>query len=144
MNAIDFVNSKSCLSRATEAYLSGNKAAAKALSKAAAQINDQVVSMHRQAAQKIFAQRNAHVGEATIDLHGLHPDEAIDMLHQTLVQLGQKRYHGKVLIITGSGHHSKRSAKVGPMVWDFLSREGYRPQEATQSDGQGGMLLIHL
>ncbi|KAJ1560711.1 hypothetical protein HK405_006211 [Cladochytrium tenue] len=76
--------------RATEAYLSGNHAAARAFSQAAREANDAMLALHADAAADILARRNPSSSSSTsslatsttaagrdlLDLHGLHPGEA--------------------------------------------------------------------
>lgn len=68
--------------------------------------------LHRNASEAIFAERNAHgldAGGASVlvDLHGLHPEEAIHHTSSRLRELKQKRFSGKVYVIAGTGHHSR-------------------------------------
>ncbi|KAJ3317977.1 hypothetical protein HDV06_001009 [Boothiomyces sp. JEL0866] len=134
--------------RATEAYLAGNKAAARALSLSAHQLNNQLSYLNNQAANKIFSERNKHVisssGVRVIDLHGLHPVEAVEHLDNMLQNIVTQRYKGKVVIITGTGHHSRGKSKVFPHVKKHLEVKGWRPKEGTLEDGKGGMLVVQI
>ncbi|KAJ3110050.1 hypothetical protein HDU96_006940 [Phlyctochytrium bullatum] len=107
--------------RATEAYLSGNKAAAKAFSLQAHQVNKVMEELHQEASQRIFDMRNKDLGgsgdERVIDLHGLHGNEAIHYVSTALQTLQKERFRGLVSVITGTGHHSRSSvAKVQPEI----------------------------
>ena len=126
--------------------MAGNKAAARALSLSANQLNNQVSELHHQAASKIFQERNQNLseGEPVCDLHGLHPLEAIEMLDETIKKLTQRRYKGRVLIVTGTGHHSRGKSKVFPAVKSHLQASGWRPTDATLNDGKGGLLIIKI
>ena len=158
-DAIELAISRNKLfQQATEAYLSGNKAAARALSMSAKQLNDQVEQLHGEAAKAIFNNRNASLASTsvlnketsnsqdyTIDLHGLHPTEAIDMLRGSLEKLKRRQFVGQVCIITGTGHHSRTNrAKVLPMVRQYLKTSGWNPKDATLEDGKGGLILIQM
>lgn len=66
------------------------------------------------------------------------------MLEETLLKLKARKYKGRVLVITGSGHHSRGNTKLHPAVKAHLQATGWRPQEATLSDGQGGILIIKI
>ena len=142
------------MSRATEAYLSGNKAAARSLSLSAHQLNSQVSQLHAEAAKSIFKKRNPHLslggtntfkdGNAIIDLHGLHPNEGIEILDDALKELVGKKFKGKVIIVTGTGHHSRGRIKVAPAIKQHLIGNGWKPKEASLSDGKGGMFVVHL
>jgi hypothetical protein len=61
------------LQQATEAYLSGNKATAKAFSLQAHELNKELDLLNNTAANKIYTERNQQDG--VVDLHGLHEDE---------------------------------------------------------------------
>eukprot|EP00842_Homolaphlyctis_polyrhiza_P005922 jgi/Hompol1/6330/HPOL_002252-RA len=170
------INRNRLFQRATEAYLSGNRAAARALSLQAKQINDQVQQLHSAAAQRIFTERNKYakmpqtiqhpqsthipssappalsmqgipstVSQHMIDLHGLHPDEAITILQSCIDELCRHRFAGQLVIVTGTGHHSRSNrAKVLPAVRYYLVSAGWRPIEATLEDQRGGMLVIEM
>ncbi|KAJ3017370.1 hypothetical protein HKX48_003579 [Thoreauomyces humboldtii] len=135
--------------RATEAYLAGNKAAAKAFSLGAHRLNERVQELHRQAGQRIFETRNSSTashpseGTRTVDLHGLHPDESVEMLQSQLAKLKRENFSGRVVIVTGTGHHSRgQKAKVLPAIREFLHKAGLRAEEATMSDSRGGMFVL--
>lgn len=104
--------------------------------------------LHSQAAKNIFKQRNSNLDssrrDAVIDLHGLHPNEAVDILSDTLNGLVAKSYRGKVIIVTGTGHHSRGRVKVLPAVKQYLEQRGWKPKDASLGDGKGGMLIIQI
>ncbi|KAJ3308358.1 hypothetical protein HDV04_001362 [Boothiomyces sp. JEL0838] len=148
-DAIDVaLNRNRLFQRATEAYLAGNKAAARALSLSAHQLNNQLSYLNNKAASKIFSERNKHMvsssGVPVIDLHGLHPVEAVEHLDNMLQDFVTQRYKGKVIIITGTGHHSRGKSKVYPYVKSHLDGKGWRPREGTLEDGKGGMLVVQI
>jgi DNA-nicking Smr family endonuclease len=128
--------------------LSGNKAAARAFSLSAQKLNDEVMELHNQAASKIFAERNSNLGsskgEVMIDLHGLHPLEAVDKLNEAIHRLTNSKYKGRVIIVTGTGHHSRGKSKVLPVVREHLQKNGWRPQDGSLEDGMGGILIIKI
>ncbi|TPX63216.1 hypothetical protein SpCBS45565_g06756 [Spizellomyces sp. 'palustris'] len=136
--------------RATEAYISGNKAAAKAFSLGAHRLNERVQELHRQAGVRIFEERNkagtnSDPAGHMIDLHGLHPTEAVEMLEVTIGKLRREHFGGHVVAVTGTGHHSRgQKAKVLPAIRDYLHRVGLKAQEGTMRDGRGGMFTIQL
>lgn len=96
------------ISRASEAYMSGNKAAASALSLGAHRLNQKLSELHTAAARNIFNERNKNLfdgmnidtirygsssfcnsassssQERIVDLHGLYPSEAILLLKETI------------------------------------------------------------
>ncbi|KAJ8327348.1 hypothetical protein O5D80_004742 [Batrachochytrium dendrobatidis] len=168
--------------RATDAFLSGNKAAARALSLSAKKLNDQVEQLHNIAAQKIFLSRNAHNSPSQsssttstkgltgtpksqpfkkqqasivnpiehhsshiVDLHGLHPSEACTMLQLSIDNLVESKFVGDLIIVTGTGHHSRtQKAKVLPHVRSYLQQGGWRPKDGTLHDRRGGILVIQI
>ncbi|KAJ3171841.1 hypothetical protein HDU87_008229 [Geranomyces variabilis] len=136
--------------RATEAYLAGNKAAAKAFSLGAHRLNERVQELHRHAGQKIFESRNSGPSsgasaDSTIDLHGLHPTEAVEMLETSIAKLRRESFTGRLLIVTGAGHHSRgQKAKLLPAIRDYLYKSGLRAQEASMKDGKGGMFFLQI
>ncbi|KAI9206404.1 uncharacterized protein BJ171DRAFT_566741 [Polychytrium aggregatum] len=137
---------------ATQAYVSGNRGAAKALSLQAHKLNEQMEALNWQAAEATFQHRNESdsAGEArcTIDLHGLHPSEAIHFLSQRLEtlkrEIARRGTHRTLQIITGTGHHSQGREKLRPLVKRFLVENQYRFYERGMGDGLGGILCIDL
>ncbi|KAG2224086.1 hypothetical protein INT45_004967, partial [Circinella minor] len=133
-------------SRATAFYLQGDGAKAKAYSNEAKYYNRLMQEMHTEASRRIFEQRNQH--EAFIDLHGLHTDEALDMIEERLDNL-KNSYQGVVYIITGTGHHSgahsSKNSKLKPSVDEFLREQGYRFAETNMvGDNKGGIFAVDL
>lgn len=94
---------------------------------------------HREAARVLYDQRNrptsAAAAEIYVDLHGLHPDEAVEYLDKALRdQTAAARLvpdHPRHLYaITGTGHHSKNAKdKVGKAVRAFLADARYAFRE---------------
>ena len=87
---------------------------------------------HREAADLLYKSRNSSTGnnnsELYIDLHGLHPEEAVEYLERVLLE--QQKSTRPVYAITGTGHHSKNGKdKVGKAIrgwlveWKYLFRE---------------------
>ncbi|KAI9481311.1 MAG: hypothetical protein EXX96DRAFT_566197 [Benjaminiella poitrasii] len=135
-------------SKATEYYLKGDGARAKLFSMEAKHYNRLMQEMHKEASRRIFEQRSTH--EAFIDLHGLHEDEAMDIVYERLEQLKQT-YHGIIYIVTGTGHHSgasglsKKQSKLKPTVYNYLKQENYRFAETSiMGDNQGGIFAVEI
>ncbi|KAI9316850.1 hypothetical protein BX666DRAFT_1947489 [Dichotomocladium elegans] len=135
-------------SRATAYYLQGNGAKAKAYSDQAKYYNRLMQEMHNEASLRIFEKRNQH--EAFIDLHGLHVDEALDIVQDRLENLSSS-YEGIVYIITGTGHHSGASgfsskrSKIKPSVEEFLRQQNYRFAETSiVGDNKGGIFAVDI
>ncbi|KAI8822193.1 uncharacterized protein EV422DRAFT_614646, partial [Fimicolochytrium jonesii] len=136
--------------RATQAYLSGNKAAAKAFSLGAHRMNERVEELHRQAGKRIYATRNAsHTvngnGDVQVDLHGLHPSEAVEMLESKIANLKRQNFSGRLIVVTGTGNHSRgQKAKLLPAIREYLQQKGLRAQESSMSDRRGGAFTINI
>lgn len=100
---------------------------------------------HREAARILYEQRNKDSSsseELYVDLHGLHPDEAVEYLEQVLIE--QQRSNRPVYAITGTGHHSKNGKdKVGKAIRGWLNEWKYAFREfSVAGDHVGGILGI--
>lgn len=137
--------------QARQAYIIGNGALAKELSRKGKLYNMQMKEAHEKARETIYRHRNpSSLGSGSqdqlIDLHGLHVSEAIQVLQQELTSLKRvgrsqgKRLH--VMICVGTGHHTKGSrtpARLPVAVEQFLIGEGF---QFTQP--QPGLLRVVL
>lgn len=88
---------------------------------------------HREAARELYDARNKAAAssnpedEIYVDLHGLHPEEAVEYLDRVLQE--HRKSEKPIYAITGTGHHSKNGKdKVGKAVRNYLNewRYGYR------------------
>lgn len=141
---------------AAQAWNRNDARAAKALSLRGQAENDAMRKAHREAAKALYEERNQHLSttnnisnndeEFYIDLHGLHPEEAVDYLQNVLVSHSQ-RGGGRggegrsriVYAITGTGHHSKNGKdKVGKAVRNWLNELGYTFREFSVPGERGG------
>lgn len=100
---------------------------------------------HREAARVLYEERNkdrSSSQEIYVDLHGLHPDEAVEYLEQVLVE--QQQSGRPVYAIIGTGHHSKNGKdKVGRTVRGWLNEWKYAFREfSVPGDSVGGILGI--
>ncbi|KAJ3325286.1 hypothetical protein HDU76_013209 [Blyttiomyces sp. JEL0837] len=136
------------LQRATEAYIRGDKAAAKALSVQAHRLNETMAELHEEAARNIFQKRNENADVASnkkvYDLHGLHDTEAIKMIEAEISKLRHSRFRGTLCLITGTGHHSRSpsGSKLYSAVQRYLRSCAFRFTEGKMADGRGGMFLL--
>ncbi|TPX45398.1 hypothetical protein SeMB42_g01700 [Synchytrium endobioticum] len=130
--------------RATEAYKSGDPRLAKQLSLEAHAYNSRMESLHAAASSQLYSARNKSTSSNnTLDLHGLYPQEAIQMLEKRLHLL--RKSGGSVWVITGTGHHSRNSqAKLGPAVREWLTLNRYSWKEADYGDGRGGCVYVEV
>lgn len=111
---------------------------------------------HREAARHLYEERNkqpAPSGEVYVDLHGLHPAEAVSYLSTALANQRtasalhrQESSSAYLYAIVGTGHHSKGGRdKVGKAVRGFLSDSRYAYKEFSvpgDRGGSGGILGI--
>jgi hypothetical protein len=102
---------------------------------------------HREAARELYDARNkgasAHA-EVYVDLHGLHPEEAVEYLERVLSEHdGSVR---PIYAITGTGHHSKNGKdKVGKAIRNHLNEWRYAYREFSvpgDRNNVGGILGI--
>ncbi|KAL8999675.1 MAG: hypothetical protein Q9169_001492 [Polycauliona sp. 2 TL-2023] len=133
------------LQSAAQAWNRNDARAAKALSLRGQSENDLMRKLHREAAQLLYEERNRSSSsskEIYIDLHGLHPEEAVEYLEQVLVE--HQKSSRPVYAITGTGHHSKGGKdKVGKAVRGWLSEWKYASAEfSVPGDNLGGILGI--
>ena len=134
------------LQTAAQAWNRNDARAAKALSLRGQSENELMRKCHRAAAQILYEDRNkdgASAGKETyVDLHGLHPEEAIEYLEQTLLE--HQKSSKPVYAITGTGHHSKNGKdKVGKAVRGWLNEWKYAFTEfSVPGDNLGGILGI--
>lgn len=109
--------------------------------------NDLMRKYHREAADKLYEERNKNnssSGEIYVDLHGLHVEEAIRYLAEALEE--NEKESRPVYAITGTGHHSKNGKdKVGKAVRNYLNDWRYAFREFSvpgDRNNMGGILGI--
>lgn len=102
---------------------------------------------HREAARELYEARNkgsASYPEIYVDLHGLHPEEAVEYLESIL--LDNSKESKPIYAITGTGHHSKNGKdKVGKAIRTFLNEWRYAYREFSvpgDRSSMGGILGI--
>lgn len=100
---------------------------------------------HREAARVLYEERNKESSssqEVYVDLHGLHPEEAVEYLEQVLVEQQQSGH--PVYAIIGTGHHSKNGKdKVGRAIRGWLNEWKYAFREfSVAGDSVGGILGV--
>jgi hypothetical protein len=102
---------------------------------------------HREAARELYEERNKNRGAGTemyVDLHGLHPEEAVEYLEKVLLESSKESK--PIYAITGSGHHSKNGKdKVGKAIRNFLNEWRYAYREFSvpgDRNNMGGILGI--
>ena len=135
------------LQSAAQAWNRSDSRAAKALSLRGQAENNSMREAHREAARILYEERNKDGGasrEIYIDLHGLHPEEAVSYLEGKL--LAHKESSSPIYAITGTGHHSKNGKdKVGKAIRSFLNEWRYVFREFSvpgDRNNVGGILGI--
>jgi DNA-nicking Smr family endonuclease len=132
---------------AAQAWNRNDARAAKALSLRGQSENDLMRKAHREAARELYEARNRDTtgkAEIYVDLHGLHPDEAVEYLERVLVEHSSSVK--PIYAITGTGHHSKNGKdKVGKAIRSFLNEWRYAYREFSvpgDRNNVGGILGI--
>ncbi|KAF2467562.1 smr domain-containing protein [Lindgomyces ingoldianus] len=136
------------LQSAAQAWNRSDSRAAKALSLRGQSENNLMREAHREAARHLYEERNKDNGpnarELYVDLHGLHPDEAVSYLEGILLKHSSSSR--PVYAITGTGHHSKNGKdKVGKAIRGFLNEWRYAFREFSvpgDRNNVGGILGI--
>ncbi|KAG0636968.1 hypothetical protein HOY80DRAFT_1010961 [Tuber brumale] len=119
-----------------EAYASGDRALAHALSQQGKQHGENMKAYNERAKNFIFCVNNADLPDDTVDLHGLYVEEAIDMLSRCIGRIS----HGEGLwVIVGRGNHSVGRARLGPAVKRFCDEIGVQVGQAIEE----GRLYLH-
>lgn len=148
------------LQSAAQAWNRNDVRAAKALSLRGQSENDLMREAHRTAARHLYDLRNRSHGvnsaddeEVYVDLHGLHPAEAVSYLDTALRnQRSASKIHRErnsiLYAIVGTGHHSKGGRdKVGKAIRAYLNEARYLFREfsvagSSNGGGSGGILGI--
>jgi DNA-nicking Smr family endonuclease len=132
---------------AAQAWNRNDARAAKALSLRGQSENDLMRKAHREAARELYESRNSPSNsshELYVDLHGLHPEEAVEYLERVLLE--NSTTSKPVYAITGTGHHSKNGKdKVGKAIRAFLNEWRYAFREFSvpgDRNNVGGILGI--
>jgi DNA-nicking Smr family endonuclease len=140
-------NCADILLSAAQAWNRNDARAAKALSLRGQSENDLMRKAHREAARELYEQRNkdsSSKSEIYVDLHGLHPEEAVEYLERVLLE--HSKSAKPIYAITGTGHHSKNGKdKVGKAIRNFLNEWRYAYREFSvpgDRNNVGGILGI--
>jgi DNA-nicking Smr family endonuclease len=114
---------------ASQAVASGDFNRAKSLSTEGKRYATNSSKIYSQIYLEIFRRQNPNIESyQSIDLHGLHVKEALELTEAYLQKAGaqgSRRYE----IITGKGLHSEGKAKIKPAVGEFLKEKGYKFSE---------------
>lgn len=138
---------------AAQAWHRNDVRAAKTLSLSGQNENQKMRECHRAAATALYEDRNKHLNsnadtELYIDLHGLHPAEAVSYLANALTarrsassllreEEGSRRRY--LYAIVGTGHHSRGGRdKVGRAIRAYLVECRYAFREFGVPGDKGG------
>ena len=135
------------LQSAAQAWNRNDARGAKALSLRGQNENSLMKEKHREAARVLYEERNksqVSARELYVDLHGLHPEEAVSYLSSCLKE--QQTASRPIYAICGTGHHSKNGKdKVGKAIRVFLNEWKYAFREFSvpgDRNNVGGILGI--
>jgi hypothetical protein len=132
---------------AAQAFRRGDKKAARDFSAQGRRFQAEMEELHAQASTDIFQARNEHGRSDLLDLHGLHPDEAVEIVKkhvQSIRREAKNRKERMFTIVTGTGHHAWNTttrSKLREAVVECLDRLGCLYRD-TSTDQRGGMLSI--
>ncbi|RNF10417.1 hypothetical protein TraAM80_01590 [Trypanosoma rangeli] len=111
------------MSRATQAYNRGDGKTAKTLSRHGKQLAADYVRLNRLAMIALERERLAQDPASTLDLHGFHVDEAVEVLRRRVELCVRKRIR-KLTIVVGSGRHSRRgNSAMYPIILKQLEED---------------------
>jgi len=141
-------------SLATEAYRRGNGALAKSLSEKGRSHDRKMRKLHAEASQKILAERQKHLGtdaaaRGTLDLHGQHIAEAIQMVETFLDHHRRLGAHGSVTLIAGAGKHTivpghRRGRSLRESLRGWLQRTQARGSFSELKGDARGTFVVRL
>ncbi|TKX23620.1 hypothetical protein C1H76_4132 [Elsinoe australis] len=119
------------LQGAAQAWNRNDTRGAKVLSGKGQTENQLMKEAHREAARILYEERNKNQSsgkELYVDLHGLHPEEAVSYLNECLLE--HKNSSRPLYAICGTGHHSKNGKdKIGKAVRAYLNEWRYAFRE---------------
>lgn len=129
---------------AAELYRKGAKAEAARMASRGRELNDQVQSLHSEAAARILRERDTG-NLLELDAHGLHPQEAVFALQDRLSKLSEGRIAGVLKVIVGTGNHSRaRGLQLAGAIETYLKGHRYKYSHGTLADRKGGLILVPL
>lgn len=106
--------------RASQAFLYGDGATAKVLSKEAKRLAEEYTRLNRMAMIALAHERSKLNPISTLDLHGFHVQEALELLGRRIHACQRSRIP-RLRIITGAGTHSKKgTSTLLPAIMDVL------------------------
>ncbi|KAJ8410966.1 hypothetical protein AAFF_G00180010 [Aldrovandia affinis] len=134
-----------CFSKAAEAYRQGMKDVAGYYAQQGHLHGQKMKEANDRAAVQIFERVNGTLlPQDSLDLHGLHVDEALYHLERVLegkaAEWQEGRCKPQLSVITGRGNHSQGGvARIRPAVIDYLTNHDY-----TFTEPKCGVVLVNL
>ncbi|ORC91233.1 uncharacterized protein TM35_000062380 [Trypanosoma theileri] len=111
------------MSQASAAYLRGDGKTAKALSRHGKQLGLEYNRLNRIAMVALERERLTSNPASTLDLHGFHRDEVVEVLRRR-VELCVRKKIRRLTIVVGCGHHSRRGySTIYPAVLQQLQQD---------------------
>ncbi|KAJ3284305.1 hypothetical protein HK104_010014 [Borealophlyctis nickersoniae] len=127
-----------CFEQSRAAYAAGRKAEAKTLSDKGKQHDANMKQLNQQAADAAFAAANGGPDRPPeeVDLHGLHVQEAMEVVEQHIRKC-RKAGLKRAVVITGKGNRSVDGvAKIKPAVEELCVRESIRAEPDPHNPGR--------
>lgn len=126
-----------CFQKAQEYHRKGMKQVSSFYSQQGHVHTQKIKEANMRASEKILSSRNELLEKnSTLDLHGLHVDEAIAALERILpnkeyeLQNNSFKNRHYLIVVTGKGSHSRGGiSKLKPAVMNYLRRNEYRFSE---------------
>lgn len=133
-----------CFAKAQKAHCRGHKSVAVFYSQQGSLHTEKLKAANMRAAEMIVEQRNTLSGADpySLDLHGLHVDEAIHTLRNFIANKQSERRADVryISVVTGRGKHSLGGvAKIKPAVLNFLRDNKFR-----YSEPQPGLIKVDI
>ncbi|KAJ3277403.1 hypothetical protein HK104_003325 [Borealophlyctis nickersoniae] len=132
-----------CFEQSRAAYAAGRKAEAKTLSDKGKQHDANMKQLNQQAADAAFAAANGGPDRPPeeVDLHGLHVQEAMEVV-ETHIRKCRKAGLKRAVVITGKGNRSVDGvARIKPAVEELCVRESIRAEPDPHNPGR---IILHL
>ncbi|KAN0038855.1 hypothetical protein ACTA71_001047 [Dictyostelium dimigraforme] len=125
--------------QADKAFESGDKSLGHQLREQAKSKTQELEKASKDASRSVFLAKNAKNDKFTVDLHGLHANDAIELLVERLDEIKSSKGR-EFTIITGAGNHSDANGpKIKPMVHKLMKEKGY-----TYSEVNNGSIVCTL
>lgn len=138
-----------CFMKATEAFMKGDGKLAKSLSSRGREFERLASEHHKKASERIFMERNRKLlnmvqNQNVMDVHGLHPDEALEKIILAYRNLINSKSSKHLDVITGTGHHSYGTvAKIAPVLADYCSENDIKFTEMRVGN-RGGVYRLYF